>query len=269
MARGARSNTLSVSTIHAPIKLSQAKKKIEGFCLCSPDGKAVSQVYKTADGKEYMRGELRSAVKVAPNRLAIVPQEALDALNSQLQGIEVLKFVRKAHVPTERVIDQHYVEPAPGSARVLALLHKGMTRSKTAAAIKYRVGAVERLGFLEPRGDAFMVMQLAFREDFHEPDEEQRLPGLMARDVPGVELKMVLDLIKALMDDDGAIFDEAIDESRIRRNKIIADALDGTLPAVETDSPAVVEEQSIPDLMAALEESLAEATKKSRGRVAA
>jgi DNA end-binding protein Ku len=147
----------------------------------------------------------------------------------------------------------YYLAPATGGAKAYRLLLDAMREAGKVAIGKVVIRSKQQLCALRPIGDAMGLSTMLFGDEVLSPDRLDELDGVDEAASTERELKMAQQLIDSLSSD----FDPAKfkDEYRERVLDLIERKASGEEIAVQ---PQAEEEAPVPDLMAALEASLAE-----------
>lgn len=192
-----------------------------------------------------------------------IAAEALEELAeaTKIEVYEITEFIPLASIPWERADGSYFLAPqkAKGAgpaagAKAMALLHRGMVKTKTAGVMKIMLRTRQYLAVLYPKGDGLYVTILTWSEDWKQADEANVLEGIA---VESKTVEMAVGLIEALTvtDAQGAL-DSKTDEVRAERSKLVEAALAGK--AVKA-KPRKKAEAEVTGLEALLEQSLAAA----------
>lgn len=175
------------------------------------------------------------------------------------KAIEIVAFVPVDSVDPIRIAEGYYLA-ADGqvAAKPYKLLTQALSRSSRVAVAKYAWGGRERLGLLRVRGDTLVLHAMRWPDEIRDPSE--LLPDEAA--VTEEELDGALALMETMSRDDlqGPDFTDRYTEAL---QKIVdAKREDHALPeAPEPEQPG-----KILDLMAALNESVAQAREAREAR---
>jgi non-homologous end joining protein Ku len=112
-------------------------------------------------------------IKLDPERLAAITEASVEAH----PAMEVLETIDYRSVPTERIVGSYWVQPRNGTGPALKLLTQALHKTDRVAVVKWISTSREKLGVLRPRrgGNALMLCELAFFNDFAEPGADVRL----------------------------------------------------------------------------------------------
>jgi DNA end-binding protein Ku len=142
--------------------------------------------------------------------------------------------------------------PDKGAAKAYGLLFSAMERAGKVAIAKVVLRQKEQLVAIRPAGELLMMETMIFHDEVVPHDELDELPAAKDLKVSDRELKMAEQLIDSLSSD----FDPSQyrDEYRDKVLDLIERKAQGEEIAVQPEAP---EPAKVPDLMAALEASLA------------
>ncbi len=184
---GAKASTrtvLALGRVRAEValyKTTAEKKANEGIEKRSPRGKPLQTPARARGSSGALLFEAETAEVVAPDevRRGIVRPEGFVDLTealaeiderTKLEEMRVVGFVDYRHVPAERIVGSYWLGAGgPGAPRVLALLRAAMLGAGRVAIVKWTKRTRQALGILRPRGDALLVLELAFADDRVEP----------------------------------------------------------------------------------------------------
>lgn len=196
--------------------------------------------------------------EVEPGRYVVVTPEELESVRAaRRETIDIEAFVDVAEIDPVHYDRSYYVEPQAGAERPYALLLQAMRETGRAAVGSFVLSRREHLALIRPSGDALVLELLFYPEDVRPKQEiEEQVRGTGVR-------KQELDVARALIENLSRPFEPAEFENARKRElmALIERKLAGeeVAPAAE---PAPAAE--IPDLMAALEQSVAESKKRRR-----
>jgi DNA end-binding protein Ku len=193
----------------------------------------------------------------------IEPNE-LDALDPKAtKTIDIEEFVELSEIDPIYYDHSYYLAPSAGGAKAYRLLLEAMNESHKIAIGRIVIRSKQQLCALRPIGEALGLSTMLFGDEVLSPDRIDELDALGEAEASKREVTMAQQLIDSL----SAEFDPSRfkDDYRERVLELIEKKAAGeeiaVQPEAEDDGPA-------PDLMAALEASLAEVRSGSSDDVA-
>jgi DNA end-binding protein Ku len=223
--------------------------------LSSKTGSRIKQ--KRVDpstGDEVAFEDIVKGYELTPDRYVLIEPEELEALDPKAtKTIDIEEFVDLAEIDPIYYDHSYYLAPAAGGAKAYRLLLDAMREAGKVAIGKVVIRSKQQLCALRPIGDAMGLSTMLFGDEVLSPDRLDELDDVSAAEASQRELKMAQQLIDSLSSD----FDPSKfkDEYRERVLELIERKANGEEIAVQ---PQAEEEAPAPDLMAALEASLAE-----------
>ena len=258
MPRAIWSGAISFGLVNVPVKVYPAisRKSIRFHQLHDKDSTPIRQKRVCpADGEEVPYEHVVKGYEVAKDQYVVIEPEELEAIDAKrTHTVDIQDFVLLEEIDPIYYDSSYYLAPATGAAKAYGLLLQAMKDSGKVAIGRVVIRTKEYLAAIRPAGDALMMSTMVFADEVVDADKLEELP---ARDgKPGKrEVEMAQRLIESLTVD----FDPSRyhDEYRERVLDLIERKARGEDIAVR---PAEPEEGPAPDLMAALEASLAEAS---------
>jgi DNA end-binding protein Ku len=257
MARAIWSGAISFGLVNVPVKMFSATspKSVRFHQLSSKTGTRIKQ--KRVDpstGDEVAFEDIVKGYELTPDRYVLIEPEELEALDPKAtKTIDIEEFVDLADIDPIYYDHSYYLAPAAGGAKAYRLLLDAMREAGKVAIGKVVIRSKQQLCALRPIGDAMGLSTMLFGDEVLSPDRLDELDGVSDAEATARELKMAQQLISSLSAD----FDPTKfkDEYRERVIDLIERKANGEEIAVQ---PQAEEEAPVPDLMAALEASLAE-----------
>jgi DNA end-binding protein Ku len=257
MARAIWSGSISFGLLNVPVKLYSAvsKKSVSFRELRESDGSRVRHKrVAEADGKEVDYGDIVKGYEIAPDQYVVITRDELEELDpKKTRAIEVQDFVDLDDIDPIYFDHPYYLGPDKGAERAYALLVQAMEDSHKVAICRFVLRNRESLAALRPMNGVMTMATMRFADEVVSPDE--------LTDVLGEETekpkKKELDMAKALIDSLTSDFDaeQYKDEYRDELLALIERKAKGeSIVSTEAEAPKPTK---APDLMAALEESLA------------
>jgi DNA end-binding protein Ku len=251
------SGAISFGLVNVPVKMYSATspKTVRFHQLSAKTGTRIKQ--KRVDpstGEEVSFEDIVKGYELSPERYVLIQPEELEALDPKAtKTIDIEEFVDLADIDPIFYDHSYYLAPAAGGAKAYHLLLQAMRDSGKVAIGRVVIRSRQQLCALRPIGEALGLSTMLFGDEVLSPDRLDELDALGDAEASQRELKMAEQLIDSLSAD----FDPTrfTDDYRARVIDLIERKAAGeeiaVQPEAEDDSPA-------PDLMAALEASLAE-----------
>jgi DNA end-binding protein Ku len=257
MARAIWSGTISFGLLNVPVKLYSAvsRKTIRFNELRQSDGSRVRHKrVAESDEKEVPYDEIVKGYEISPDRYVILSRDELEELNpAKTRAIEIQDFVDIEQIDPIYFDSPYYLAPAEGAEKAYGLLVKAMEGAGKAAIARFVLRNKEHLAAIRPMDGVLTLTTMRFADEVVSPGElEDVLPDSAPR-VEKREREMAEKLIDSLAGDFEP--DKYRDEYREQLLSLIEQKAEGKeIVAHEGEEP---EPTKAPDLMAALEESLA------------
>jgi DNA end-binding protein Ku len=264
MPRAIWSGAISFGLVNVPVKMYSATspKAVRFHQLSAKTGTRIKQ--KRVDpstGDEVAFEDIVKGYELSPDRYVLIEPEELEALDPKAtKTIDIEEFVEIADIDPIYYDHSYYLAPATGGAKAYQLLLAAMREAGKVAIGRVVIRSKQQLCALRPAGEAMALSTMLFGDEVLSPDRLDELDGLEEAEATKRELTMAQQLIESLSAD----FDPTKfkDEYRERVLDLIERKAAGeeiaVQPEAEDDTPA-------PDLMAALEASLAEIRGDSDG----
>jgi DNA end-binding protein Ku len=257
MPRAIWSGAISFGLVNVPVKMYSATspKSVRFHQLSAKTGTRIKQ--KRVDpstGDEVAFDDIVKGYELSPDRYVLIEPEELEALDPKAtKTIDIEEFVDLAEIDPIYYDHSYYLAPAPGGAKAYRLLLEAMREAGKVAIGRVVIRSKQQLAALRPAGDAMALSTMLFGDEVLSPDRIDELDGLDEADATKRELTMAQQLIESLSAD----FDPTKfkDEYRERVLDLIERKAAGEEIAVQ---PEAEDSSPAPDLMAALEASLAE-----------
>jgi DNA end-binding protein Ku len=256
MPRAIWSGAISFGLVNVPIKLYSAtsQKTVRFHQLHARDGVRIQQKRVCpADGEEVPYDDLVKGFEIAPDRYVIIRQEELDALDPRhTKTIDIESFVELADIDPVYYDSAYHVAPATGGAKPYALLLSAMEQAGKVAIGRFVLRTRQQLCALRPADGVLVLSTMLFGDEVNAPERLDELGDLADVEANAREVTMAQQLIDQL----STPFDPTAyrDEYRERVLDLIDRKAAGEEVAVQ---PAAAAPAAVPDLMAALEASVA------------
>lgn len=258
MARAIWSGSISFGLLNVPVKLysAVARRGIALREIRESDGARIRH-RRVAEGsdEEVPYEEIVKAFEISPDRYVPLSKGELAALDPEkTRAIEVQDFVELGEIDPIYFDSPYWLEPTAGAEKAYSLLARAMQESGRVAIARFVFRNKEHLAAIRPAGGLLSLTTMRFADEVVSPSE---LDDVLPAEQPKVgkrEVEMAEQLIDSLTRDfdPGAYRDEYREDllALIERKAEGKDVL--TAPAPEERKPT-----GAPDLMAALEESIA------------
>ncbi len=256
MARAIWTGAISFGLVNVPVKLYAATspKTVRFHQLSSKTGGRIRQKrVDSTTGDEVPYDEIVKGYEITPDRYVVITPDELETLDAKAtKTIDVEDFVDLVDIDPIYFDHAYYVAPATGGAKAYRLLLDAMRESGKVALARIVLRSKQQLCALRPAGDVLTLSTMLFGDEVLAPDRLDELDSVTEAEASERELTMARQLIDSLSSD----FEPTKyrDEYRDRVLALIERKAGGeeitALPTAEEPEPA-------PDLMAALEASLA------------
>ena len=256
MARSIWSGAISFGLVNVPVKLFSAvsRKTVRFNQLNQETGNRIQQ--KRVDpetGEEVPYEQIVKGFELTKDRYVVITPDEMDALDPErTRTIDIEDFVDLEDIDPVYYDHPYYLVPDKGAAKAYGLLLNAMEASGKVAIARVVIRSKEALVAIRPAGDLLMMETMIFHDEVVSHDELDDLPDAKDLKASDRELKMAQQLIDSLSSE----FDPSRyrDEYRDKVLDLIERKAAGEDIAVQPEAPAPAK---VPDLMAALEASLA------------
>ena len=256
MARAIWSGAISFGLVNVPVKLYSATspKTVRFNQLSSKTGARIKQkrVDPTTD-EEVPYEDIVKGYEITPDHYVVITNDELDALDPKAtRTIDIEEFVDLAEIDPIYYDHNYYLAPTAGGAKAYRLLLDAMRDAGKVGIGKVVLRSKQQLAALRPTDDVLTLTTMLWGDEVLPPDRLDEIDEIADAQATDRELKMAEQLIASLSAD----FDPAKfrDEYRERVLELIERKAAGEEIAVQPQSE---EPAAAPDLMAALEASLA------------
>ena len=256
MARAIWSGAISFGLVNVPVKLFSATspKAVRFHQVSAKTGARIRQ--KRVDpstGEEVPYEEIVKGYEVSPDRYVLIDPEELDALDPKAtKTVDIEDFVDLDEIDPIYYDHSYYLAPTAGGAKAYRLLLDAMRESGKVGIGRVVLRSKQQLCALRPTGEVLTLSTMLFGDEVLAPDRLDELHAVEDAPASDRELQMAEQLINSLSRE----FDPSKyhDDYRERVIQLIERKAAGEEIAVE---PEAEEPAAAPDLMAALEASLA------------
>jgi DNA end-binding protein Ku len=267
MARAIWSGSISFGLLNVPVKLysAVARRGISLREIRESDSARIKH-RRVAEGtdEEVPYDEIIKAFEITKDRYVPITKDEMASLDpKKTRAIEVQDFVEIAEIDPIYFDSPYYLGPAAGAERAYSLLARAMEASGKVAIARFVFRNKEHLAAIRPGDGVLTLTTMRFADEVVPPSElEDVLPSEQPK-VPKREVQMAEQLIDSLTSsfDPSAYRDEYREEllAMIERKA----AGEEVVAAPEGDER---EATKAPDLMAALEQSIAAVQGKREGK---
>ena len=258
MARAIWSGSISFGLLNVPVKLYSAvsKQNISFRELREGDGSRVRHKrVAEADGKEVPYEKIVKGYEFAPDQYVTLTRDELSELEpQQTRTIEIQDFVDLDDIDPIYFEQPYYLGPDKGAEKAYALLVQAMKDSHKVAIARFVLRNKEHLAAIRPMGEVLTMATMRFHDEVVSPSD---LDGEVFEEKPKKVEKREVEMAKQLIESLSTKF--KADKYRDEYREELLDLLERKAEGKEVVSAPSEEPEptKAPDLMAALEESLA------------
>jgi DNA end-binding protein Ku len=257
MARAIWTGAISFGLVNVPVKLYSATspKTVRFHQISSKTGARIRQKrVDSSSGDEVSYEEIVKGYELSPDRYVLIEPEELEALDPKAtKTIDIEEFVEQAEIDPIYYDHSYYLAPTTGGAKAYTLLLEAMKEAGKVAIGRVVIRSKQQLCALRPTDGVMTMSTMLFGDEVVPPDRIDELDAVGEAEASKRELTMAQQLIESL----SAEFDPTRfrDDYRDRVLDLIERKAAGEEIAVQ---PEAEETEPAPDLMAALEASLAD-----------
>jgi DNA end-binding protein Ku len=248
--------TLNFGLVSMPVKLYSAvtNKSVHFNQLHGADNARIQQKRVcSADGEEVPFEEIVKGYEITPDHYVLIEPDELEALDPKAtRTIDIEEFVDLDEIDPIYYDHSYYLAPTAGGAKAYRLLLDAMRESGKVGIGRVVLRSKQQLCALRPTGDVLTLNTMLFGDEVLQPDRLDELDAISDAQATERELTMAEQLIDSLSAewDPGKFHDEY-------RERVL-DLIERKASGEELTAPPETEEPAAaPDLMAALEASLA------------
>ena len=256
MARAIWSGSISFGLLNVPVRMysAVARRNIALREIRESDSSRIKH-RRVAEGtdEEVPYDEIIKAYELTPGQYVPLTKEEMEALAPEkTRAIDVSDFVDLNEIDPMYFDSPYYLGPADGAEKAYSLLAKAMAASGKVAIARFVLRNKEHLAAIRSNGEVLTLTTMRFADEVV-PAKELEIVPEKAVEPAKREQEMAEQLIDSLSTD----FDPSAyhDEYREQLLKLIERKAEGKeIVASDAESPKATK---APDLMAALEESIA------------
>jgi len=255
MPRSIWSCAISFGLVNVPVKLYSAvsRKNVRFHQLHAADGVRIQQKRICPQhGEEVPFDEIVKGYELSPDRYVVITPEELETLDpKKTKTIDIMDFVELSQIDPIFYDQPYYLAPDKGSAKAYGLLLAAMRETDRVAIARVVIRQKEHLTAIRATGDVLTMATMMFADEVVPAEALDEIEAVADVEASEREVAMARQLIESLSGD----FEPSKyrDEYRERVLEMIERKADGQEISVQ---PAE-EPQRVPDLMAALEASIA------------
>ncbi len=257
MARAIWSGTISFGLLNVPVKLySAVSRKTIRFNELRESDKARVKHRRVAEGtdEEVSYDEIIKGYEITKGNYVTFTKDELAELDpAKTRSIDIQDFVEIGEIDPIYFENPYYLGPADGAEKAYSLLASAMESSGRAAIARFVLRSRENLAAIRAKDNVLTMTTMRFADEVVAPSE---LDDVLPQSKPKVakrEIEMAEQLIESLTGDfDATNYKDEYREELLSRIEQKADGKDVVQSASEEPEPT-----KAPDLMAALEESIA------------
>jgi DNA end-binding protein Ku len=263
MPRSIWSGAISFGLVNVPVKLYSAvsRKTVRFHQLNRETGNRIAQRRVDPSTEEEVAYEnIVKGYELTKDSYVVITPEELEALDPErTRTIDIEDFVDLEDIDPIFYDHPYYLVPDTGATKAYGLLLNAMQDSGKVAIAKVVLRSKEQLVAIRPQEDLLCMETMIFADEVVSHDSIDDLPDAKELKASARELKMAQQLIDSLSTEWEP--EKYRDEYREKVLELIERKAAGEEIAVQPEAP---QPTKVPDLMAALEASLA-AVKDSDG----
>jgi DNA end-binding protein Ku len=256
MARAIWSGAISFGLVNVPVKMYSATqpKTVRFHQLSGKTGARIRQKrIDPSTDEEVPYEDIVKGYEITPDRYVVIAPEELEALDPKAtRTIDIEEFVDLEEIDPIYYDHSYYLAPAAGGAKAYRLLLDAMKEAGKVGIGRVVIRSKQQLCALRPTGEALTLTTMLWGDEVLPADRLDELESVSEAEASDRELKMAEQLIESLSGEFAP--DKFRDEYRERVLEMIERKAAGEEIAVQ---PQAEEPAAAPDLMAALEASLA------------
>ncbi len=268
MPRAIWSGAISFGLVNIPVKLYSAvsRKTVRFHQIDAESGQRIRQQrVNPANGEEIPYEQIVKGYEISPDKYVTITPEELEAIQPQkTRTIDIEEFVDLEQIDPIFYDHPYYLAPDKGAAKAYKLLMDAMEEADKVAIARVVIRSKENLVALRSYNGAITMETMLFPDEVVDPDSIEEIATDGSAKTTKRELDMAKQLIESLSGDFKA--SEYKDEYREAVLDMIERKAAGETITVEAPEP---ERKEVPDLMAALEASIAGAKSPPKKRTRA
>ena len=260
MARAIWSGSIAFGLVNAPVRLYPAidEHRIEFHLVHRKDGSRIGyQKVCKEEGKEVPDDEVAKGYETKGHVVLVEPEDFAAAAGERSKTIEIADFVPYEQIDPIYFEHTYYLGPQDGAEKVYALLVAAMEDAELAAVVRFFFRDHEQLACLRVRDGVLLLEKMHYADEIR-PTKDVRPARKQKVD------KKELDLALSLIDRFTGDFDPSQYQDTYRKRLLAVIRKKGRGDVIE--APEAEEQETAPDLLAALRESVERAGRGGNGR---
>jgi DNA end-binding protein Ku len=257
MPRAIWSGAISFGLVNIPVKLYSAvsRKTVRFHQLDRESNQRIQQKrVNPQTGEEVPFEQIVKGYEIGPDQYVVITPDELEALDPEkTRSIDIEGFVDLEEIDPIYFDHPYYLVPDQGAEKAYTLLRQAMAKAGKVAIARVVIRSKESLVAVRPVEPVLAMSTMLFHDEVVPPESIGELPDAKAKDAKANkrELDMAEQLIASLSEDFEP--EKYRDEYRERVLDMIERKAEGEEIAIQ---PAAPEPEKVPDLMAALEQSI-------------
>jgi DNA end-binding protein Ku len=268
MARAIWSGSISFGLLNVPVKLYSAVAR-RGISLReireSDSARIKHRRFAEGTDEEVPYDKIIKAFEITKDRYVPITKDELASLDpKKTRAIEVQDFVEIAEIDPIYFDSPYYLGPADGAEKAYSLLAQALEKSGKVAIARFVFRNKEHLAAIRPGDGVLTLTTMRFADEVVPPAE---LDDVLPTETPKIgkrEVEMAEQLIDSLTRD----FDPTLYRDEYREELLAMIERKAAGEEVVAVPQEDREPTKAPDLMAALEQSIAEVKGKREGKPA-
>ena len=256
MPRSIWSGAISFGLVNVPVKVYSAvsPKTVRFHQLNEKTGNRIQQKrVDSGTGEEVAYEDLVKGFELTKDRYVLISPEELSSIAPEKsRTIDIEDFVEIDEIDPVYYDHPYWLAPDKGAAKAYALLVQAMKESGKVAIAKVVLRNKEHLVALRPSGDGLMMETMVFHDEVIPADDIDELDASREQQASEREVAMAMQLIDSLTSEFEP--ERYRDEYREKVLDLVERKAEGQEIAIQPEAP---QPAKVPDLMAALEASLA------------
>jgi DNA end-binding protein Ku len=257
MARAIWSGAISFGLVNIPVKLysSVARKTVRFNQIDSESGQRIRQQRVNSEGEEVSYEQIVKGYEIGPDRYVTITPEELESVEPErTRTIDIEDFVDLEQIDPIFYDHPYYLAPDKGAAKPYKLLLDAMEEADKVAIARVVIRSKQSLVAIRAKDNVLMMETMLFADEIVPTGSIEELASMDGSKTTKRELGMANQLIESLSSEFEP--EKYRDEYRDQVLAMIEKKAAGETITVEEPSE---EPQKVPDLMAALEASIAAA----------
>ena len=265
MARAIWSGAISFGLVNIPVKLYSAVKRqtVRFHQLDSSDHSRIQQKrVNSSTGEEVPYEQLVKGYELSPDRYVVITPEELETVEPEkTRTIDIEAFVELEQIDPIYYDHPYYLAPGPGATKAYGLLLRALEDTDRVGIARVVIRSKEALVAIRAHENVLTMETMLFGDEVVAPSELGELPDPKDVKAAKKEVDMARQLIESLSTD----FDP--DAFRDTYRDRVLEMIEAKSEGQEIQMPEAPEApDEVPDLMAALEASIAGAKRQGGQR---